>query len=559
MRSTILKLGSATSAAVWLALAACTAAPPAEPDQIPPETVTTQEINPDGIRLRALVNVRLDPGLAFLTPRQRAMLIHLVDAAAEMDNIFWLQSYGDPAELLDKIRSPDQHRLALVNYGPWDRYSGNRPFLEGVGPKPPGAGLYPPDMTREEFEATGLLGNQDPRTVIRRDPDGGLLVVPYRVAYRDYLERAARHVAEAADLCDDPAFKRYLTLSARALITDDYGPSEQAWATLRNNTVDLIIGPVGHYEDQLFGYKSAYAGWVLIRDPAFSHRLSRIASLLPRIRSELPAAPGYRAGEPLPEPPPGAFDALFLSGAANAGPKSSVIEMPDDPAVRRLVGTRRVYIRNIMQAQFDLVVQPTALATIVEDQRQYVGFDAFFDNLLLAELGRGIGPSETLAGGSPQAALRERFQVIDDGLADVLGVFIQGWLNDHGLADEFDETDHLVTFVATLLRDIRLGNGSPRAVARAVQFNYLKAFDAVTRDPATGRYRVRAGPMREALATLAAQLIVIMGNGDYESAGLLIESMGAIDPVLRQDLEQLDSQVPVGLVFEQGVEVLGLQ
>jgi len=559
MRSAIRKRFCTGLAAVVPVLTACVAAPPAEPDRPPPVTVTADLKSPAQMRLQALAEVRLDPSLTFLTHRQRQMLTHLINAAAEMDNVFWFQSYGDPGDLLPRIQAPEQRQLAVINYGPWDRYLGNRPFIDGFGPKPPGAGLYPADMTREEFEATPLVGKQGPRTVIRRHPDGGLLVVPYRDAYREPLEKAARQIAEAAELCDDPFFKRYLTLRARALITDDYAPSDRAWAGLRNNSIDLIIGPVDHYEDQLFGYKAAYAAWVLIRDSASRQRLTRIAGLLPLIRPDLPAAPAYRASPAETVSVPGAFDVLFVSGAANAGPKISIIEMPDDPALRRSSGVRRIYLRNVMHAQFNRIVLPTATALLAEDQRRHADFDAFFDNLLLAELGRSIGPSETISGESLQAVLRERYQVMDQGLRDVLGVFIQGWLQDHGQAQDLDETDHLVTFAATLLGDIRLGDGSPRAVAGAVQFNYLKAFDAVTRDAGTGRYRVHMALMREALATLASQLLVIMGNGDYEAAGRLIESMGDIGPVLRNDLAGLDSAVPVDLVFEQGVGVLGLE
>ncbi len=559
MRSRLRQLGDVAAAAAMMVLTACATSLPPEPDRPTPETAAPAVISPAVARLKSFAVVRLEPSLAFLTPRQLDMLAHLINAASEMDDIFWLQSYGESEELLSRVLSPERRRLALINYGPWDRYLGNRPFVEGFGAKPPGATFYPPDMTREEFEETTLEGKQAPLSVIRRHPDGGLLVVPYRDVYREPLARAAREIARAAELCDDPEFKRYLTLRARALITDDYASSDRSWAGLRNNSIDLIIGPVDHYEDQLFGYKRAYAAWVMIRDSASSHRLKRIGSLLSRIHADLPAAPIFGAGQPATESLPGAFDALFLAGAANAGPKSSMIEMPEDAAVRRAAGGRRIYLRNVMHAQFDRVVLPTALGMIAEDQRPHVHFDAYFDNLLLAELGRGIGPSETVSGESLQSALRERYQVVDDGLADVLGVFIEGWLQDHGQADDIDETDHLVTFAATLLRDIRLGNGSPRAVARAVQFNYLKAFDALARDPGTGRYRVYMGRMREALATLASQLLVIMGNGDYDGAGRLIESMGEIDPLLRQDLAGLDSAVPVGLVFEQGADVLGLQ
>ena len=40
----------------------------------------------------------------------------------------------------------------LINYGPWDRLNGDKPFISGIGPKPDGATFYPPGMTKEDLE-----------------------------------------------------------------------------------------------------------------------------------------------------------------------------------------------------------------------------------------------------------------------------------------------------------------------------------------------------------------------------------------------------------------------
>jgi hypothetical protein len=66
--------------------------------------------------------------------------------------------------------------------------------------------------------------------------------------------------------------------------------------------------------------------------------------------------------------------------------------------------------------------------------------------------------------------------------------------------------------------------------------------------------------MKKAMDALSAQLLVIQGNGDHVAAGQLIAQMGVITPDLKHDLKRLSAaDIPVDVVFEQGIRVLGLQ
>lgn len=506
-----------------------------------------------------LAAVRLEASVAFLTPRQQSMLIHLFAAAAEMDRIFWEQSYGKVRDLLDALDDPAQRRRAAFNYGPWDRFRGNVPIVDGLGPKPPGARFYPADMSREEFLSVDMPAMRQARTIVSRSVNGGLATVPYREAYRPYLEGAARQLAAAADLCDDPAFKRYLTLRARALITDDYRSSDQAWVELRSNVVDLVIGPVDRSEDRLFGLKSAYAAWVLLRDRPWTQRMRRIAARLPDIRRDLPVVTPHQPDDGRPAPLSGVYDAVYLAGAANAGPKAGVIEIAgaDDPVQRRRA--KRLFLHNVMRAQFQRTTLPVGSEMIVRDQTRHLNFDAFMDNALVRDMARGLTPHKEVTGAnSDRSLVRDRLEEIESGSADALGVFILGWLHDRGELAVTDLDDHLVTFVATIIEGIR--RGGPGSRTRIVQFNYLRAFDGLTRDQLTGRYRIHPGRAREAIAALATQLLIIERNGDYEAAQRLAQDMGGIDRTLQQDLKRLSGlDVPAGLVFEQGPDVLGVK
>ncbi len=131
----------------------------------------------------------LTADLSGLTAKERQMLGLFIDAAVVMDDLFWTQAYpGDREALLAGLQDPDVRRFAEMNYGPWDRLEGNAPFVPGVGARPPGAGFYPLDMTKEEFERADLPRKTSEYTVLRRDAKGALGVVPYCQHWR----RAAR-------------------------------------------------------------------------------------------------------------------------------------------------------------------------------------------------------------------------------------------------------------------------------------------------------------------------------------------------------------------------------
>lgn len=554
-------LGSGFLFATWLG--GCVAPEPAATEQQKPEVVTNAPAPRGGDESlpRGIDVIRLDGSIALLAPRQRAMVSHLVAAASEMNAIFWQQSYGLRGSFLSSVDDPFLRRWAEINYGPWDRFRGNLPFIDGHGPRPRGGRLYPADMTPQEFLSMNLPEMRQPLSVVERGSNGGLTSVPFREAYREHLERAARQLGMAADLCDDPYFKRYLTLRARALITDDYGPSDLAWARLRGNMVDLVIGPVDHGEDDLFGLKSFYSGWVLLADHPWTQRLSRFAEQLPAIRRSLAFARNESEDELDQTEVAGVYDAISVAGAANAGPKASVVQISLKDRAGRPVATKRLYLRNVMRARFERTTLAVGREMIVPNQRRWISFDAFLDNVTAADLARGLntGGSSTDQA-SARSVLRERFELVDGSRSDALGIYVLGWLHDLGEPSLPELDGHLVTYVTALLEDIYRGGADPRASEAVLQFNYLKAYGAVTREQTTGRYRIHVKAAREALGALATQLMIIEGNRDYEAAGRFLENMGGVDTVLKNDLQRLsETEFPLGLVFEQGPEVLGLK
>lgn len=525
-------------------------------------TTATQQIEVGSPAMQAKIGeyavVRLQADTMSLTPNERRMLPLLKDAARAMDEAFWLESYGDKNELLGRISDPAMRRFVEINYGPWDRLADNAPFVPGIGPKPASANFYPHDMTKAEFEAAVAAGGaradslKSLYTVVRRDASGRLYAVPFHVAFASAHQLAASKLRAAAAFADDPDLRRYLELRADALLTDNYQPSDLAWMDMKNNTLDIIVGPIETYEDALFGYKAAHEGMVLVKDKQWSARLAKYAAMLPALQRGIPVPEEYKREVPGTSSDLNAYDLVFASGDANSGGKSIAVNLPNDEEVQLKKGTRRLQLKNGMRAKFDAILVPIANELIVADQLPQVTFDAFFENVMFHEVAHGLGIKNTINNkGMVRASLKERASALEEGKADILGLYMIRQLNAAGELGQEKVDNNYVTFVASLFRSVRFGAADAHGRANVVAFNFLEKMGAWTRG-ADGKYRINPAKVREGADALSQRILMIQGNGDYEGAGAFYAEYGKIGPVLQSDLDRLKSRsIPVDIVYDQ--------
>lgn len=558
-------------------LSACSTEPEAPADELPEADDSEQAVDaehaepvvepdpeltetPPGPRPEIYQEFVLDVSLGHLSTDEQRMVGLLIDAADIMDDLFWQQAYGDRDALLDTLADEVSREFAKVNYGPWDRLAGNRPFVQGFGPKPAGANYYPADMTGEEFEALEDEAKTSLYTLIRRNEDGDLAVVAYHLAFADELEQAAELLREAADLSESQAFADYLRLRADALVTDDYQPSDMAWLDVRDNNVELIIGAIETYEDQLHGYKAGFEAYVLIKDWDWAERLQRYAQYLPQLQQGLPVDEAYRQEQVGTDSDLNAYDAVYYAGHPNAGSKTIAVNLPNDEQVQAEKGTRRLQIRNSMQAKYDAILEPLADILIAEDQRQHITFDAFFANTMFHEVAHGLGVRNTINGsGTVREALREHASAIEEGKADILGLYMVRELHEQGVVEDGELMDYYVTFLAGIFRSVRFGASSAHGRANMMRFNYFAQAGAFERDD-QGHYRVVEERFSEAVDSLSRTILTVQGDGDYQRAGEMLAELGVIGDTLQGDLDRIDAAgIPVDIVFRQGKSVLGLE
>ncbi len=514
----------------------------------------------DNPRYGIYETVTLSADLDHLSANQRQMIGVLIDASDLMNGLFWRQAYGDPGTLLAGLEDPAQRRFAEINYGPWDRLDGDRPFVEGVGLKPAGAQFYPVDMTTTEFEAWNEPDKRGLYSLVRRDASGSLTLIPYRVAFAEPLVEVSKKLREASRLAENDAFARYLELRADALLTDDYRPSDMQWMSMKDNPVDLVIGPIETYEDKLFGYRAAFEAYVLVKDQAWSERLSRFAAFLPELQRGLPVPDNYKRESPGADSELNAYDVVYYAGDANAGAKTIAINLPNDEEVQLAKGTRRLQLKNAMRAKFDKTLLPIAETLIAPEQRKHITFDAFFANTMFHEVAHGLGIKKTVETGEyVRQAMKDTASALEEGKADILGLYMITRLTEMGELDKSALRDNYVTFLAGIFRSVRFGATSAHGRANMVRFNFFREQGAFRRDAGTGRYSVDFDRMQAAMTALSRKLLMLQGDGDYAGAQQLLAGYGQIGEQLQADLDRLASaDIPVDIVFNQGREVLGL-
>ncbi len=511
-------------------------------------------------RLDIYKTVTLSADLSHLSANQKKMLSLLIEASDIIDDLFWQQAFGeDKTSFLASISDDKVREFARINYGPWDRLNGDKAFLTHTATKNHGAQFYPSDMSKAEFEQATFDDKNGLYSLVNRNENGELVTTAYSEAYSDEINRIAVILEKAATFADDKEFANYLNMRAKALRTDDFQASDFAWMDMKNNPIDIVIGPIETYEDQLFGYRAAFESYVLIKDISWSEKLAKYAEFLPELQRGLPVSKKYKAEVPGSDADLNAYEVIYYAGHANAGGKTIAINLPNDEQVQLEKGTRRLQLKNAMRAKFDAIMTPIAETLIVPEQRKNVTFTAFFANTMFHEVAHGLGIKNTINNkGSVRQSLKEHASALEEGKADILGLYMIRQLLAKNVITEGTLEDYYTTFLAGIFRSVRFGASSAHGKANMVRFNYFAENGAFSRNE-QGLYKVNVAEMTAAIDSLSELILTLQGNGDYAGVDKLVAESGVINSHLAEDLASLETaQIPVDITFKQGKKVLGL-
>ena len=498
-------------------------------------------------RLDDFAPTRIGADLDVLPGAERAALAELVLAGRAMHEAFLRQALPMSEEIDAALAAYDGADAEAVrayfalNAGPWDRRAHFAPFF-GEWVHPDGANFYPLDLTEAELAqlAAGEDGLNGLYSMVRRDESGALRAVPYSEFFKPQFDVAVAHMRKAAELTDNASLRAYLMARAEAFETDDYFNSDMVWMDL-DGLIEVVLGPIETYEDGLFGYKAAFEAFVTVADPAESERLAKFKGELPWLEANLPIADQYKNPNRGSESPIKVVDEVFTAGDTRTAVQTIAFNLPNDEAVREAKGSKKVLLRNVMNAKFDQILTPIADRLVVADQLPYLAQESFFLHTLWHEMSHGLGPGRIVLDGCDtevRLELKDTYSTIEEAKADAMGPWCIFKMAGKGFFPESIYREQAVTYLAGLFRSVRFGIGEAHGQANAIQFNYLLEQGVVI--PEAGRFRIDVDAFPAAIERLVAEILSLQAVGDYAAAQAMIEKYGVMPPVLAEALVALE-------------------
>ncbi|HEU4520989.1 MAG TPA: peptidase [Thermoanaerobaculia bacterium] len=558
-----------------LLLACQTSVPPGDETMSKPPATTTPEapvVADPSLTVRADTPARLaqlprtviDYDRSLLNENERQVVEHLIAASKAIDEIFWRQVSEENPALRARLAAQANesaldragYEYFIANKGRWDRLDNNEPFIEPFGPagaKPAGAAFYPPDITKEEFERYVAAHPEQQAalqglfTVVRREGDR-LVAIPYSRYYAEQLRDVVTHVNAAAATTTNPTLRDYLQKLAAALMSDQYRQSDMAWMDL-TGPIEVVIGPYEVYEDELFNFKAAFESFITVVDRAESEKLAVYGQHLPAMEQNLPIPDRYKNPGRGTESPIRVVQEIYTAGDARRGVQTAAFNLPNDEFVREQKGSKKVLLKNVMDAKYRQSGHPIALRVLDEALIPHLSFDAFFNHVLFHELSHGLGPGLITNPDGQRVdvrlLLKDTYSTIEEAKADVLGIWNILYAQDRKLLSGFDERQLFATYAGLMFRSMRFGVDQAHGRGNAIQWNWLREKGAIT-PIAGGRYTIDIAKMKTAVRELATELLTIQATGDYDRARRLLDRYGVSTPEIESVTARL-ADIPVDI------------
>ena len=500
-----------------------------------------------------------------LPANEQQALARLVEAGWVLDGLFLRQVWaGNEGLLLNLLtdRSPlgqARTHYFLMNKGPWDRLDRNAPFIAGVPPKPEGANFYPAGAAKADIEAWMKTLPEAERaraagffTTIRRTAAGksgkpGFELVPYSVEYQGELARAADLLRQAAGLTAQPTLRKFLESRADAFLSNDYYASDVAWMEL-DASIEPTIGPYEVYEDEWFNAKAAFEAFITLRDDTETAKLGKLGAELQGIEDKLPIDPALRNPKLGGLAPIRVVNVILAAGDGNRGVQTAAFNLPNDERVVREKGAKRVMLRNVQEAKFNLVLRPIAARVLTDAQQKNVTFNAFFTHIVMHELMHGLGPHQITVGGKAttvRAQLKDTYSAMEEAKADISGLFALQLLIDKGVLPKSMEESIYDTFLGSAFRSIRFGVGEAHGRGIALQLNFLIDFGAITIGP-DGAFAVNPATIKDGVTALTREIMTLQAAGDYAKAKDMLSRLAVVRPEVKQVLDKL-AGIPIDI------------
>lgn len=496
--------------------------------------------------------VDMTPDTSFLSESERAVVNKLIEASRYMSEIYMLQLGTNNPEIRAEIaasgRDDKDVLLAMFDqhYGVCDGLAEGHVFY-GETPCPAGAGFYPADMTKQEFEDWIAAHPEDEAafksgyTVIRRDGNA-FVAIPYSVEYKTQLTAAAALLNEAAELSENASLKKFLSSRTKSFMSDDYYESEMNWMDLDGN-IEVAIGPYETYDDGLYGLKTAFESFVTIKDPKASGALAKYKNYLRDMEKNLPVPESYKNFKRGFESPIVVADQIQGGGDNVPGVQTIAFNLPNDERVREAKGAKKVILSNVLGAKYDRILAPIGERVLEPEQAKLTVKKYMSNNTLFHELSHSLGPGSIIKDGKEttvSAELKELYSGLEEGKADVMGAYNILYMMSRGELPPNEREAFLATYFTGLFRSMRFGIDAAHGKGAAFQYSYFRETNAVIWLPEEERFRVDFNVLANSIADLTSRVVILQGDGDYENAKQFLETYGKLDEQAKTVLGKLE-------------------
>ncbi len=506
-------------------------------------------------RVEEFAPIEIAIGMAHLSDKEKQIVDLLVKAGQHADEIFWIQTAADAIAVRDELKaradaaSKDTFAYVMIHYGPYDRVHGERFVGQGPAKRPDGGTFYPADMTKEEFESylkanpkeegelTGLY------SVIRRDGNK-FKAVPYHEEYKTHVTEIANYLRQASDLAENESLKNYLAARAKAIETDDYYESDVLWMKLKDNNIDVVIGPIENYEDGLFNYKTAYETAVMVKDPEGTRELQVFQSHLDALEQNLPSKREFHRKSAGKGNVLEVVNIAYFGGDFQAGIKTIAASLPNDPKVHDEYGGKKQMYKNIMEAKFQTILVPLGQRLLAPEDHPYIDQKAFTTFVTMHEVSHTLGRGYVFGNDKLEVrkALKELHSPLEEAKADVVGMYNMEYFKRQGMYDDEMLKKFEVTYLAGLFRSIRFGAEEAHGQANIAQMAFLSEQGALGRNE-KGQWVVHHDKFHAGIAALAKTILELQAEGNYDGAKAFLEKYGRLTEEIKSDLAKL-SDIP---------------
>ena len=541
---------AAAASALILTTAACQAQK-ADNSSAPPQAEGAQA---DGSSKLAPIEMKVDT--SYLSPEDRQVVNLLIQAADLMNPIYLRQVSADNVRLREEIaKSGDKALLDRFDtfMGPWDETEEDKPFYGNVA-RPVGAGFYPADLTKDQFDAY-LAAHPDqkekltsPYTVVKRQGDT-LVAVPYSQEYKEWLEPAAKKLEDAAAITTNASLKKFLTLRAKAFRTDDYYESELAWMDLKDTPIEIVIGPYETYTDGLYGAKTAFESFVVLKDPKESQTLDVYKSHLREMEANLPVEEKYKNFKRGFESPISVGDQIRGGGDSNHGIQTIAFNLPNDERVREAKGAKKVILRNLIAAKYDRILKPMAGLVLVPEDAANVNSRYMYMETLFHELSHSLGPGSIIVNGQKTTVdktLKDVGSGFEEAKADVMGAYNVLFMMDKGVLPAAEKPQIRAAYVAGLFRAMRFGDTDAHGKGAAMQYRYLRDKGGIVWDSDAKRFRIDAAKLDAGIRDLVGDIVRLQATGDYNGTKAFLAKWAVMDAEAKQITGEM-THIPVDI------------